>query len=162
MKSRVNLSSYCKILTGIIFVTFTVICVTSYSEKALFYCMVGILAVIVSTGLLYAPRSITADDNGIKVSSCLKSHGIAIEEIASVELYQPTMGAIRVWASGGFMGYWGTFRERDTGKYTAYYGKSSDCFMVILTTGKKYVLGCENPQAMVDYIKANLRPTAAV
>ncbi len=51
------------------------------------------------------------------------------------------------------MGYWGMFKEGDIGHYTAYYGKASDCFLVRLDNGDKYVLGCKNPDEMIAYIK---------
>lgn len=53
-----------------------------------------------------------------------------MRDIERVELFQPTMGAIRIFASGGFMGYWGVFRESDIGRYYGFYGKASDCFLV--------------------------------
>jgi len=77
-------------------------------------------------------------------------------DVNSVELFKPTMGAIRVCASGGFMGYWGIFKEGDIGKYTAYYAKASDCFLVRLNNGDQYVLGCKVPYKMVDYIKSQI------
>lgn len=66
------------------------------------------------------------------------------------------MGAVRILASGGYFGYWGTFRENDIGRYKASYGRASDCFILIMKNGDKYVFGCKNPQSMVDYIKNNL------
>lgn len=79
-----------------------------------------------------------------------------MSEVENVELFQPTMGAIRICASGGFMGYWGIFREGDIGKYYGFYGKASDCFLVRLKNGNKYVLGCDQPEKMVDYIKMQI------
>lgn len=78
-----------------------------------------------------------------------------MRDVESVEYFQPTMGAIRVFGSGGFMGYWGVFREGDIGRYYAFYGKASDCFLVRMRNGDKYVLGCEEPDKMIDYIKAH-------
>lgn len=68
-------------------------------------------------------------------------------DIAEVKLCQPTMGAIRICGSGGFFGWYGWFREGDIGKYFAYYGKSSDCFLVTLKDGRKYMLGCTDAPA---------------
>ncbi len=79
-----------------------------------------------------------------------------MQNVASVELFQPTMGAIRICGSGGFMGYWGLFREGDIGRYYAFYGKASDCFLVRMKNGDKYVLGCDQPQKMVDYIESQI------
>lgn len=77
-------------------------------------------------------------------------------DIDNVELFQPTMGAIRIFASGGFMGYWGMFREGDIGRYYAFYGKASDCFLIRMKNGDKYVLGCDNPSHMVAFIRSQI------
>ncbi len=90
----------------------------------------------------------------IFMGSLCKSRKISLRDIERFELFQPTMGAIRIFASGGFMGYWGVFRESDIGRYYGFYGKVSDCFLVKMKIGDKYVLGCDNPQKIVDYIES--------
>ncbi len=35
-----------------------------------------------------------------------------------------------------------------------FFGKASDCFLVKMKIGDKYVLGCDNPQKIVDYIES--------
>ena len=54
------------------------------------------------------------------------------------------------------MGYWGLFKEGDVGNYIAFIGKSSDCFMIRMKNGDKYVLGCKNPKMMVTEIKKKI------
>ncbi len=66
------------------------------------------------------------------------------------------MGTRRIAGSGGFMGYWGWFREGDIGKYFAYYGKASDCFLVTLRNGRRYMLGCNDAPEMVAAIQKEL------
>ena len=80
--------------------------------------------------------------------------------VENVDLFQPTMGTYRLFGSGGFMGYWGLFREGGIGRYAAYYGKASDCFLVKLRNGDKYVLGCTNPSGMVAYISGVVKSSA--
>ena len=53
------------------------------------------------------------------------------------------MGARRLFGSGGFFGYWGIFKEGDVGRYAAYFGKASDCFLVRMKNGDKYVVPAE-------------------
>lgn len=62
------------------------------------------------------------------------------------------MGERRVCGSGGWFGYWGWFHDRELGRYFAYYGKSSDCFLVRLRNGRSYVIGCQNPQTIIDEV----------
>ena len=118
----------------------------------------GIFVVILLIiSLCYMPMSIGADENAIYINRSLKIKTIPMTEVASVKLCPPTMGAIRICGSGGFLGYWGWFKERDLGKYFAYYGKSSDCFLVTLTNGGKYILGCQNAPEMVEYINKQIK-----
>lgn len=55
------------------------------------------------------------------------------------------------------MGYWGIFREGDIGRYMACYGKGSDCFIIHLDNGDKYLLGCRNPEEMAAYIRSLIK-----
>lgn len=156
MKSIVKFSRFSTWLTIIINGALIFGCCVTVNEKPAFYILLTMLLILLITVCLYAPLSIKADKDAITVVSLLKKHIIPMSDVANVELFQPTMGAIRLCASGGYAGYWGLFSEGDMGKYTAYYGKASDCFLVTTKNGKKYVLGCENPDAMIDYIKAQL------
>ena len=115
------------------------------------------VVIMLIISLCYMPMSIGADENAIYINRSLKIKAIPMADVVSVKLCPPTMGAIRVCGSGGFLGYWGWFKERDLGKYFAYYGKASDCFLVELSTGHKYMLGCQNAPEMVEYIAKQLK-----
>lgn len=106
--------------------------------------------------LWYAPLYISVDKENISVHRSLRIKDLPLREVVSAELCPPTMGERRVFASGGYLGYWGWFREKPEGKYFAYYGRASDCFLVTLRDGRKYMLGCENPGPVVDFIKAHI------
>ncbi|MDE7335542.1 MAG: PH domain-containing protein, partial [Muribaculaceae bacterium] len=99
---------------------------------------------------------VKADSRYLVLGSVLRGKKIPMCKVVSVELFQPTMAAMRICASGGFMGYWGIFRESDIGRYYGFYGKASDCFLVRMQNGDKYVVGCERPQEMVDYIRSQI------
>lgn len=157
MKARVKLSRFSIILTTIINVALYIGCFVTLKEPAPFFCLLGIITALLITGLLFAPVSIKADDHTVTVAHILRKTKIAMTDVASVERFQPTMGAIRICASGGYMGYWGLFRESDIGHYTAYYGKSSDCFLIVTRSGRKYVLGCADPDSMVAYIRERIK-----
>jgi hypothetical protein len=107
--------------------------------------------------MFYSPLSISADEKSVRINSPLKIHEIAMQRIVNVERFQPSKGTIRLCGSGGFLGYWGLFREASVGKYMAYYGKASDCFLIRLDNGKQYVLGCKDADAMVDYIQKQIK-----
>lgn len=104
--------------------------------------------------LLYMPISITVDNECLKINRLLLTKSIPVTDIAEVRLCQPTMAARRICGSGGWFGWYGWFYERDLGKYFAYYGKASDCFLVTLKNGRKYMLGCADAPAMVVKINS--------
>ena len=156
MKSRVNLSAFSLILTILVAGLLIVGMFATYGQGYRFV-VIGVLTIILfGAGLWYMPLSISVDDKAVNVNGSLRIRSIPLSDIADVRLFRPTMGAIRLCASGGFMGYWGMFTEGDTGRYMAFYGKASDCFMLTLRDGRKYVLGCADPDAMVDAIRRRL------
>lgn len=117
-------------------------------------CLVaGAIMILLLCALIYMPLPISVSDNELNVNRSFKVKTIRLSEIRTIELCQPTLAERRICGSTGIFGYWGWFREKDLGKYFAYYGKSSDCFLVRLKDGRQYMLGCENPQAIVSYIK---------
>lgn len=158
MKSKVRFSSSCVGVTLIITVVLFGIAAIYLvkDEMKVFYTLVGIYLILLIPSMFYAPREVEVADGFIKVKSYLKSHKISLGCVASVATFVPTMGARRIFGCSGFLGHWGVFSEGDVGRYVAYYGKSSDCFIVRMKNGDKYVIGCENPKSMVDYINSIL------
>lgn len=110
------------------------------------------VAVLFLSALCYMPLSISLDNESLNINRSLKIKSIPLTEIANVKLCAPTMGAKRICGSGGWFGWYGWFSEKDLGKYFAYYGKASDCFLVTLKNGKKYMLGCKDTPKMVNAI----------
>ena len=156
MKQRTDLSTFCLISTIAGILLLIGIIVFSKEEPMAQLMVAGVLVAMLLSGLFYMPLNIGADKYAIYVNRSLKIKAIPMELVKSVRLCTPTMAARRISGSGGFMGYWGWFRERDLGTYFAYYGRSSDCFLVELINGRKYMLGCRNAQQMVEYIKSNI------
>ena len=156
MKSRVCLSTSSSTLTILVIGLLILGCVATYGSDK-FILILAVTLVLLIFGMFYAPLSISANDKEVNVHSPFKIHSIPMRRIVSCELFNPTMGALRVCGSGGFMGYWGIFREGDIGRYMAYYGKGSDCFIIHLDNGDKYVLGCKDPGSMVAYINGQVK-----
>ena len=157
MESKVRLSTFSLMLTLIL--TGGLIVAVSYflwnhEDKGIIG--VVILFFMLISGWLYGPVTIAADEKSVTIKSILRKQQLDISNIKSVELYQPTMGSIRVFGSGGYMGYWGVYRGY-IGRYIAYYGKASDCFLISMKNGDKYVLGCENTEEMVNFINSKIK-----
>ena len=119
--------------------------------------LAGVLAVIVLFGLFYMPLSISADKYAIYIRRFLRVKAIPMSDVKSVTIFPVPLKAMRLCGSGGFMGYWGWFREPGIGRYFAYYGDPRDCFLVELSNGRKYVLGCRNAGAMVEHIRGMMK-----
>lgn len=157
MRSKVKFSTFSAVLTAIMFGALFIGCLALLNERVSFFILLSIFVILLISGSLYGADYIKVTDNKVILGSLLKSKKIPLRNIDSVELFQPTMGAIRICASGGFMGYWGIFREGDIGRYYGFYGKASECFLIRMKNGDKYVLGCEHPDKMVEYIKSQLK-----
>lgn len=159
MKSKVKFSGYSLAVTIVVFGVL-ISCMFFIENNKTWYIVFTTTFLLLLFSLWYSPVKIISNDNDVIIKSVLKSHKIKMIDIERVELFQPTMGSFRICGSGGFMGYWGIFREGDIGRYAAYYGKASDCFLIRMKNGDKYVLGCENPLEMVNFI--NSRITSSV
>jgi hypothetical protein len=155
MKSTVNQSAFSFIVTIVVIGALIIGLCASYGTDKFIILSVITIALLCFC-MFYAPLSISANEEVVTVSSPFKIHSIAMKYIVSVERFKPTMGSLRLCGSGGFMGYWGIFREGDVGLYMAYYGKASDCFLLRLNNGDRYVLGCKDADAMVAYIKEQI------
>lgn len=154
MKKHVEFSSYCCIISSL---TVAFICgvflatVKTDNYLAAYIWGVAVIVLLLSA-LCFMPLSISLDNYSLKIRRPLKTKSIPLSDIADVRLCSPTMGAKRICGSGGWFGWYGWFREQDLGKYFAYYGKASDCFLVTLKDGRKYMLGCKDAPEMVKAI----------
>lgn len=159
MKQRVIISTYSVVIStvSLIIIGAAILSTLRNGQTWLAYILFGVLAILCILTVFYMPTSISADGGNLYVNRPLWIKKLPFTHIESIQLCQPTMGERRICGSGGWFGYWGWFRDRDLGKYFAYYGKASDCFLVTLKNGKKYMLGCKNPQSMVDYISDKVK-----
>ncbi len=154
MKRSVNLSTYSLAMSFLAILFIGGLAVYNYHQGDIWKCAVlgGLLFIMCVLTLFYMPLSISVDDNYLTINRSLWCKNIPLSEIKSIIPNPPTMGERRIFANGGWFGYWGWFSQRDLGKYFAYYGKASDCFLVTLKNGRKYLLGCKDPNDIVDFV----------
>lgn len=163
MKKQVELSSYCWIISSL---STALMCgVFVYALKQpdnnFVNCILGATIILLMLfTLFFMPLSISLDYDRLTILRPLKTKSIPLSCISEVRMCPPTMGAIRICGSGGWFGWYGWFKENDLGKYFAYYGKSSDCFLVTLKDGRKYMLGCKEAPEMVKAINERLSTNA--
>ena len=158
MKRKVELSTYSVILTVAIIVIFVLGMLRSLrvGPEWLAYLLGGSLVLMCGLALFFTPISVSVEDGCLNVNMLLRSRSLPLREIQMIALCPPTMAEKRILGSGGFFGYWGWFREASIGRYMAYYGKASDCFIVRLKDGKNYMLICIDPLGMMEYIDSKL------
>ncbi len=155
MKKRVELSSYCWIISALstALMCGVFIYALKQPDNELAVCILGgaIVFLFLFT-LCYMPLSVSVGNKSLNINRPLKIKSIPLADIVDVRLCSPTMGAKRICGSGGWFGWYGWFKEADLGKYFAYYGKASDSFLVTLKDGRRYMLGCKDAPEMVDAI----------
>lgn len=154
MKKRVALSSYCWIISSltIAFICGVFLATVKTDNYLASYLWGATVIVLLLSALCYMPLSISLDNESLRIRRPLKVKSIPLSDITNVRLCLPTMGAKRICGSGGWFGWHGWFKENDLGIYFAYYGKASDCFLVTLKNGRKYMLGCKDAKEMADAI----------
>lgn len=136
MKSDVEYSTGSWVLTLIITAAFGAGLIFCYGEPAVFYPILAIAVPMYLACLYCAPVFVSADNKELCIHSSFKIRSILMADVISVERYRPIPGTIRTCASGGFMGYWGKFRDNAIGHYTGFWGNNNDCFLITLTNGK--------------------------
>ena len=112
--------------------------------------------VFIAAALYFCPLSVEVDDEAVTVNFPLRHRSFKLNDIASAEDMQPTMGEWRICGSGGFFGYWGWFDNKVLGRYFAYYGRGSECFIIRLRSGQIYMLGCEDHAAVLRCIQSRI------
>lgn len=154
MKNKIKLSMYCRIVTAIMLILFVAGAVSlAYNrDKEILFCV--IFGAVIISGLYFGPKSVEADEDGLTVYRHLaKPKRFAYDDIETIETFYPSAGGLRLCGSGGFCGYWGYFNDIMAGTYFGCYGSRSHCFLVRLKNGGQYVIGCEDPEAFVEYVK---------
>ena len=163
MKRKVELSTNSVIITvvGIAFLAGLMIVnlhrgAETLAYITLAYIIAAVLVIFSFVALFFMPLSLSVDEEALNINTSLRVKSIPLKEITSISLCPPTMSERRIFGSGGMYGYWGWFSEPSIGKYMAYYGKASDCFLVRRKDGKQYMLSCKDPLGMMEYINSKL------
>ncbi len=157
MKNKVKYSVYSIIVSVLVIGLFIVglFAVCDDPDKLIVFSI--IIAGTAIFSLYYCPLSTEADDSAIRLNRLMsKPKTFAYSDIRSVDTCYPSAGSLKLCGSGGFLGYWGYFNDIMIGTYFGYYGSRSYCILVTLKNGRQYVLGCQNPVEMVDYIKTQM------
>ena len=152
-----NSSFVCTMLTLMVFVAIIAFTYRTSSGIAFVLCCLLIcIAILVS--LFYIPMSVEVTPDYLFINRALRKKSFPIKKIKEILPVSVPADALRLCGSGGFMGYWGWYKADSIGRYFAYYGRSSDCFLITLDNDKKYLLGCQESEDICNFIHTCIKP----
>lgn len=102
-----------------------------------------------------SPTKIELTDDAVIVHRVLGRKIFRYVDIKSVERFFGDCG-FRLWGSGGFFGYVGLFSSKDLGRHFEYVGDFKEAFLIVLVSGRKYVLSCVDSSRVVNALSARI------
>ncbi|WP_300726350.1 PH domain-containing protein [uncultured Bacteroides sp.] len=125
--------------------------------------IIGAIVLLFIAGLLlplfsFRLKQIIITDHSLIISSNRDKKEIKYTEIQEVSKYNPTLskGNVRTFGIGGLFGFIGDFKNKEIGNYTSYVGDYSQSFLIIMKSGEKYVVSCENYEEVIKEIQNRL------
>lgn len=150
MKKQFNIkwSSTVKIITGVVFfilIGSEVLMFTTVGQFSTW--MATILTILFSVCIIIcwinAPKEIIIDNDSIILKTFGRNIKLNISDIEEIAPYSKS-NEIRLFGSGGFLGYTGCFSNKQIGKYNSYVGAYKNAFYIKMKNGNQYVMSCEN------------------
>ena len=158
MKQKVKFSHFAIIITVIVLALFIlgIISLRDETERLILFCIIA--GGVTLFGLYFCPASVVATSDCIKLNRLMSApKTFKYSDIEKIDTCYPSAGGLRLCGSGGYFGFWGYFSDIMIGTYFGYYGSRSNCFLIKLQNGRQYVLGCNNPVKIVEYIGEKMK-----
>lgn len=149
MKEKVTLDTLSKVMTTLVFtilisITYFMIGDVGSNEIPVVAPVVVIGFFVLTLGSAWAchPTSYEVNENGLLIHRPIGALTISKDKIVNIELIDPAKlrFGMRLFASGGFFGYFGLYSANSIGRYIRYTGHSKNLIM-IETEKKRYVIG---------------------
>lgn len=162
MKKNVQWSNYVKTITLIVSLVLiaaeVLLLVFLYPafDWIMLLCCILIVAVSLYCAMM-APMTVSFDDSAFVLHKLIGKIQISCDTILEIGEYEPGTGELRIFGSGGFLGFTGLFWNKQFGKYWSYVGCYKQAFYII-TENKKYVFSCENRDAIISAINKVIKP----
>lgn len=102
-----------------------------------------------------APTGYAIDDDAVRIERRAGAVAIPISTVREVHELPSQAWFTRIGGSGGWLGFYGEFKNRDLGQVTMYATRVTDRVLVA-TDGRKYVITPESPTAFVADLRARL------
>lgn len=131
-----------------------------FCEGWLRLCITAVAAVTFIACAVVAPVKIRITSTGIVLFKLVGKKRFLYADMKDISLCDlNTSPNIRIFGSGGMMGYTGLFYNKRIGRFTAYVGSIFRTVLITMNNGRQYVVSCLNPDKLVEISRANLRAT---
>ncbi len=149
MKENVTLDTLSKVMTTLVFailisIAYYMIRDVGNNEIPVIapVVVIGFFILTLGTSWAFHPTSYEVNDNGLLIHRPVGALTITKDQIVNIE---PVDAAklrfgLRLFASGGFFGYFGLYSSNSIGRYIRYTGHSKNLIM-IETEKRRYVIG---------------------
>jgi Bacterial PH domain len=149
MKEKVTLDTLAKVMTALVFAV--LISIAYYMMRDVGNNEIPVIAPVVVLGFFilslgsawaFHPTSYEVNENGILIHRPIGALTITKDQIVNIEPIDAAKlrFGMRLFASGGFFGYFGLYSSNSIGRYIRYTGHSKNLIM-IETEKRRYVIG---------------------
>lgn len=118
--------------------------------------LVGVITVAVAASYGYAPRFVELTATELVLHRGIGRKAICYADMCRIEPYARKGLPVRVCGIGGVFGFIGRYSNTEYGSYFSYVGDYSQAFFVVLKDGKRYLLSCEDREAVVAEVGKRL------
>lgn len=122
--------------------------------RLLVFVEAGVPVVIFGVVGLFAPLGYEVSADAVVVRRLVRSVIIPMETICDVRRVEPEeiRFAVRLFASGGFLGWFGLFFSQSLRRFWAYAGNRDDLVLVTQTDGTRIVLSPDPPDGFIETV----------
>lgn len=143
------------ILVVILFVVVTIFELYALGFWGLF--IVPIIVFVLIYAAYLSPRYLIITNDIIILKKLIGKKIFWIKDIDSINPHQIKGPNVRTCGCGGILGYTGNYYNKEIGKYISYVGNYDQTFLIIMNTGKRYLLSCQNSEKFIEIIKTKIQ-----
>lgn len=127
----------------------------SVSDKLLSLLLAITLLSIFVYMLVVIPQAICLGEKQLFIKRAFNKKSIVYSSIKKVIPYNEVQSDIRYFGSNGFLGYIGVMGSTQYGRYYSYV-KNAKQQVLILTTGKSYLLSCDDRDSFIKELSRKI------
>ena len=147
-----------KIALALIFFAIVMFLYAMIVEPDSIYVMLFFLAVTIFVPLycyLMTPKCVELTNEALVLHRVKGTVVFRYSDIGKIEAYHKS-GGLRLCGSGGLFGYIGIFSNTDIGRHYEYVCDVNEAFLIVLISGKKYMLSCDDSETVIRLVSERL------